>query len=112
MLAEELQHSDVGLAVRIKHFADCSVVLVSSAGAARRPEPDGQERRCSLADLLIRQYVIYVYLAFGLADGLIPWVYAHRIATVPLTPSTMRTTSQRSSEAGIKSMTRTRPRAV
>lgn len=38
----------------------------------------------SLTDLLVRQYVVYVYLAFGLADPLIGWAVRHRIATVPL----------------------------
>ena len=38
----------------------------------------------SLADLLVRQYVVYAYLAFGLADPLIGLARAHRVATIPL----------------------------
>jgi len=38
----------------------------------------------SLADLGVRNYVVYVYLAFGVADPLIGWVWTHRVATVPL----------------------------
>ena len=38
----------------------------------------------SLADVLVRQYVVYVYLAFSLASPLIGWAAQHRIATVPL----------------------------
>jgi len=52
--------------------------------AIRRGPYDWRASLASLADLLFRQYVVYVYLAFGVADRLIPWVYAHRVATVPL----------------------------
>ena len=38
----------------------------------------------SLADILVRQYIVYVYFAFGPVDLVIGWIYQHRIATVPL----------------------------
>jgi sterol desaturase/sphingolipid hydroxylase (fatty acid hydroxylase superfamily) len=52
--------------------------------AIRRRAYDWRAALCSLADLLVRQYVVYVYLAFGPVDWLIRWVWAHRIATIPL----------------------------
>jgi sterol desaturase/sphingolipid hydroxylase (fatty acid hydroxylase superfamily) len=45
---------------------------------------DWRAALASLADLLVRQYVVYVYFAFGPVDGLVRWVYLHRVATVPL----------------------------
>jgi sterol desaturase/sphingolipid hydroxylase (fatty acid hydroxylase superfamily) len=38
----------------------------------------------SLADLLIRQYLVYAYLSFSIAAPLIGWAHAHRLATLPL----------------------------
>jgi len=38
----------------------------------------------SLTDLLVRQYLVYTLLPLGLADPVIVWAWAHRIATVPL----------------------------
>lgn len=52
---------------------------------AIRGRYDWRAALASLADLLVRQYVVYVYLAFGPVDGLIGWLHVHRIATVPLT---------------------------
>jgi sterol desaturase/sphingolipid hydroxylase (fatty acid hydroxylase superfamily) len=52
--------------------------------AVRRGTYDWRASLASLADLLVRQYIIYVYFAFGPVDLAIGWVYAHRIATVPL----------------------------
>jgi sterol desaturase/sphingolipid hydroxylase (fatty acid hydroxylase superfamily) len=55
------------------------VLLVLRQGAY-----DWRAGLASLADLLVRQYIVYVYFAFGPVDLLIGWVYAHRITTVPL----------------------------
>jgi sterol desaturase/sphingolipid hydroxylase (fatty acid hydroxylase superfamily) len=52
--------------------------------AIRHGAYDWRAGLCSLADLLVRQYIVYVYLAFGPIDWLIQWVWAHRVATVPL----------------------------
>jgi sterol desaturase/sphingolipid hydroxylase (fatty acid hydroxylase superfamily) len=38
----------------------------------------------SLADLLVRQYIVFTLLPVGLADPAISWAWTHRIATVPL----------------------------
>jgi sterol desaturase/sphingolipid hydroxylase (fatty acid hydroxylase superfamily) len=32
----------------------------------------------------VRQYIVYIYLAFGPLDWLVGWVWAHRLSTVPL----------------------------
>ncbi|HTW52462.1 MAG TPA: sterol desaturase family protein [Stellaceae bacterium] len=45
---------------------------------------DWRAALCSLADLLVRQYFVYVYLAFGPIDWLTGWAWAHRVWTVPL----------------------------
>jgi sterol desaturase/sphingolipid hydroxylase (fatty acid hydroxylase superfamily) len=50
----------------------------------RRGGYDWRASLCSLADLLVRQYIVYVYLAFGPVDWLIGWAWMHRIATIPL----------------------------
>jgi len=52
--------------------------------AIRRSAYDWRAALASLADLLVRQYIVYVYLAFGPMDPVIGWVYAHRLTTVPL----------------------------
>ena len=49
-----------------------------------RRDYDWRAGLASLTDLLVREYVVYAYLAFGLADPLIGWAVRHRIATVPL----------------------------
>jgi sterol desaturase/sphingolipid hydroxylase (fatty acid hydroxylase superfamily) len=51
---------------------------------ARGRTYDWRAALCSLADLLVRQYVVYVYLAFGPADWLTGFLWAHRIWTVPI----------------------------
>jgi sterol desaturase/sphingolipid hydroxylase (fatty acid hydroxylase superfamily) len=51
---------------------------------ATRRSYDWRAALASLADLLVRRYVVYVYLAFGLADPLIGWAMQHRVASVPL----------------------------
>jgi sterol desaturase/sphingolipid hydroxylase (fatty acid hydroxylase superfamily) len=38
----------------------------------------------SMTDLMVREYVVYAYLAFSLAGPLIRWVWIHRLTTVPL----------------------------
>jgi sterol desaturase/sphingolipid hydroxylase (fatty acid hydroxylase superfamily) len=45
---------------------------------------DWRAALCSLADLLFRQYVVYVYLAFGPLDWLTGAAWSHRLWTVPL----------------------------
>jgi sterol desaturase/sphingolipid hydroxylase (fatty acid hydroxylase superfamily) len=50
----------------------------------RRGGYDWRAALCSLADLLVRQYVVYVYLAFGPIDWLTRFAWAHRVSTVPL----------------------------
>jgi sterol desaturase/sphingolipid hydroxylase (fatty acid hydroxylase superfamily) len=50
----------------------------------RRGGYDWRAALCSLADLLVRQYVLYVYLAFGPIDWLTRVAWAHRVWTVPL----------------------------
>jgi len=52
--------------------------------AIRRGAYDWRAALCSLVDLLVRQYIVYVYLAFGPIDWLTGWVWTHRVATVPL----------------------------
>ena len=54
----------------------------------RRGGYDWRAALCSLADLLVRQYVVYVYLAFGPIDWLTGWAWAHRVWTVPLGSAT------------------------
>ena len=50
----------------------------------RRGGYDWRAALCSLADLLVRQYVVYIYLAFGPIDWLTRFACAHRVWTVPL----------------------------
>jgi sterol desaturase/sphingolipid hydroxylase (fatty acid hydroxylase superfamily) len=73
----------------ILFWATPAVIALAAAEAAAlwmlRRHYDWRAALASLADLLIRQYVVYVYLAFGPVDWLIGWLYVHRIATVPLT---------------------------
>jgi sterol desaturase/sphingolipid hydroxylase (fatty acid hydroxylase superfamily) len=52
--------------------------------AIRRGAYDWRAALCSLADLNVREYLVNAYLAFGPIDPLIGFVWAHRIATVPL----------------------------
>jgi sterol desaturase/sphingolipid hydroxylase (fatty acid hydroxylase superfamily) len=50
----------------------------------RHGDYDWRAALCSLVDLLVRQYVLYAYLAFGPVDGLVNWAWAHRLTTIPL----------------------------
>jgi len=54
----------------------------------RRGGYDWRAGFCSLADILVRRYILYVYLAFGPVDWLVRWAWTHRIATVPLGTAT------------------------
>lgn len=71
-------------------FWSTPVVIVLAAIEAavlltiRRGGYDWRAALCSLADLLIRQYVVYVYLAFGPIDWLTGLAWTHRLWTVPL----------------------------
>lgn len=65
-----------------------AVILLAAIEAAvllaLRRAYDWRAALCSLADLLVRQYVVYVYLAFGPIDWLTRWAWIHRAWTVPL----------------------------
>ncbi|MFZ2004434.1 MAG: sterol desaturase family protein [Stellaceae bacterium] len=50
----------------------------------RRGGYDWRAALCSLADILVRQHVVYVYLAFGPIDWLIRFAWMHRVWTAPL----------------------------
>jgi sterol desaturase/sphingolipid hydroxylase (fatty acid hydroxylase superfamily) len=50
----------------------------------RPKEYDWRASLASLADLLVRQNLVYTLLAFGLADPLIGWAWQHRLTTLPL----------------------------
>lgn len=69
-------------------WAPLAVMVLSAVEAALlwaiRRDYDWRAALASLADLLVRQYVVYAYLAFGLADPLIGWAARHRVATIPL----------------------------
>ena len=64
-------------------FIALSAVEAGVLWAVRR-DYDWRAALASLADLLVRQYVVYAYLAFGIADPLVGWAVQHRIATVPV----------------------------
>ena len=51
---------------------------------AVRHEYDWRAALASLTDLMVRQYVVYAYFAFGLADLVIPFAVQHHVATVPV----------------------------
>jgi sterol desaturase/sphingolipid hydroxylase (fatty acid hydroxylase superfamily) len=61
-----------------------SAIEATVLWAVRRGGYDWRAALASLADLLVRQYIVYAYLAFGIADGLAGFAWRHRIATVPL----------------------------
>jgi sterol desaturase/sphingolipid hydroxylase (fatty acid hydroxylase superfamily) len=73
----------------ILYWSPLAVIVFAAIEAAvllgiRRVAYDWRAALCSLADLLVRQYVVYAYLAFGPVDGLTGWAWTHRVATVPL----------------------------
>jgi sterol desaturase/sphingolipid hydroxylase (fatty acid hydroxylase superfamily) len=73
----------------ILYWSTAAVILFAALEAAallivRRGAYDWRAALCSLADLLVRQYVVYAYLAFGPIDWLIGSAWTHRVATVPL----------------------------
>ena len=73
----------------ILYWSTPAVILLAALEGAtmlviRRGGYDWRAALCSLADLLVRQYIVYAYLAFGPIDPLIGWVYAHRVATMPI----------------------------
>jgi sterol desaturase/sphingolipid hydroxylase (fatty acid hydroxylase superfamily) len=72
----------------ILYWSTPGVIALSAIEAGilwtMRRDYDWRAALASLADLLVREYVVYVYLAFGLADLVIPWVVQHRAATVPV----------------------------
>jgi sterol desaturase/sphingolipid hydroxylase (fatty acid hydroxylase superfamily) len=51
---------------------------------SRRRRYDWRAYFASLADALIREYVVYAYLPLSLFGWLIGWAWAHRVATMPL----------------------------
>jgi sterol desaturase/sphingolipid hydroxylase (fatty acid hydroxylase superfamily) len=72
----------------ILYWSTPSIIALSALEAgvlwAVRRVYDWRAALASLADLLVREYIVYVYFAFGPVDLIIGWVWAHRIATVPL----------------------------
>jgi sterol desaturase/sphingolipid hydroxylase (fatty acid hydroxylase superfamily) len=72
----------------ILYWSTPGVIALSAieAGAlwAVRRSYDWRAALASLADLLVREYVVYVYLTFGLAVPLIGWAAQHRVATLPV----------------------------
>jgi sterol desaturase/sphingolipid hydroxylase (fatty acid hydroxylase superfamily) len=73
----------------ILYWSTPAVIAFAAIEAAalliiRRGAYDWRAALCSLADLLVRQYIVYVYLAFGPVDWLSRWLWEHRVATVPL----------------------------
>jgi sterol desaturase/sphingolipid hydroxylase (fatty acid hydroxylase superfamily) len=72
----------------ILYWSTAGVVALSAIEAAvlwtTRRRYDWRAALASLTDLLVREYVVRVYLAFGLADPLIGWAFKHRIADIPL----------------------------
>jgi len=73
---------------QILYWSTPAVIVLSALEAgllwAVRRHYDWRGSLASLADLLVRQYVVYVYLAFGLAGPLVDWAARHRIAAIPL----------------------------
>src|SRR5215468_1017928 len=70
-------------------YYSLAVVLALAAIEAvvlqwRRGAYDWRAYFASLTDVLVRNYLIYVWLPFGLADPLTGLLWQHRIATVPL----------------------------
>ena len=72
----------------ILRWSTPAVIALSAVEAgvlwAVRRDYDWRAALASLADLLVRQYVVYAYLAFGLADPLVGWAVQHRIFTLPV----------------------------
>jgi sterol desaturase/sphingolipid hydroxylase (fatty acid hydroxylase superfamily) len=72
----------------ILHWSTPGVIVLAAIEAgvlwAMRRSYDWRAALASLTDLLVRQYVVYAYLAFGLADPLVRWAVQHRIATIPV----------------------------
>jgi sterol desaturase/sphingolipid hydroxylase (fatty acid hydroxylase superfamily) len=72
----------------ILYWSTPGVIALSAieAGAlwAVRRSYDWRAALASLADLLVREYVVYVYLTFGLAVPLIGWAAQHHVATLPV----------------------------
>ena len=73
----------------ILYWSTPAVIVFAALEAAallliRRGAYDWRAALCSLTDLLVREYVVYVYLVFGPIDWLIRWAWMHRVVTVPL----------------------------
>jgi sterol desaturase/sphingolipid hydroxylase (fatty acid hydroxylase superfamily) len=72
----------------IFYYSTPAVIILASIEAIVlqivRRGYDWRAYLASLADLLVRQYGVYVYLAFGVADPLIRLAWQHRLMTVPL----------------------------
>lgn len=72
----------------ILYWSTPVVIALAAIEAAvlmlRRRAYDWRAALCSLADLLVRQYIVYVYLAFGPVDWLTGFVWTHRLWTIPL----------------------------
>jgi sterol desaturase/sphingolipid hydroxylase (fatty acid hydroxylase superfamily) len=72
----------------ILYWSTLGVIALSAIEAgvlwATRRAYDWRAALASLADLLVRQYVVYAYLAFSLAEPLVGWAVGHRVANVPV----------------------------
>ncbi|MBV9827542.1 MAG: sterol desaturase family protein [Alphaproteobacteria bacterium] len=72
----------------ILYWSTLGVITLSAVEAivlwAIRGDYDWPAAFAWLADLLVRQYIVYVYLAFGLGGPLIGLAAQYRIASVPL----------------------------
>jgi len=73
----------------ILYWSAPAVMLFAAIEAAallaiHRGAYDWRAALCSFADILVRQYIVYVYLAFGPLDWLTGWTWTHRVWTVPL----------------------------
>ncbi|HEV2185884.1 MAG TPA: sterol desaturase family protein [Stellaceae bacterium] len=72
----------------ILYWSTPAVIALAAIEAAVlwtiRRRYDWRAGLASLVDILVRQYIVYVYFAFGPVDLVIGWIYQHRLATVPL----------------------------
>ncbi|HJU17683.1 MAG TPA: sterol desaturase family protein [Stellaceae bacterium] len=76
------------LGILVFYSPPALIALATAEGvvrsAAGERSYDWRASLASLADLLVRNYVVYVWLSFSLAGPLIGLAWRHRVATVPL----------------------------
>ncbi len=72
----------------ILYWSTPAVIALAATEAALlwaiRRHYDWRAGLASLADILVREYLVYVYLAFSPVAWLVRWAWAHRVGTVPL----------------------------